>query len=411
MKTLIVFSHLRWGSLFQRPHHLMRELARHYHIVFIEEPRLAERPRLERSQPHANVDVLVPHTPVDAPGFDETQVPYVREMVEDYVGSHSSHDRICWLYTPMALPLIANLRRSLLVYDCMDELAAFKGPPQLLRGHEAELLAVADLVLTGGPSLYQARRTLHPHVYCLPSAVDAEHFAPASLRADSPHAAAAHALQGALGRPRLGYAGVIDERMDLALLDAMAQARPQWQIVLAGPVARIDEARLPRRANLHWLGMQPYARLPYLLQAWDVCLMPFAINDATRYICPTKTLEYLAAEKPVVGTAVSDVISLYGHLVGIARGHDEFIDACDAALALTPRQRLADADMRLASLHHATWQQLGVFIHELLSATPAEATRAQEIIVPRPVPVAAEPLPVDAKPLPRSRVPAALLLV
>jgi UDP-galactopyranose mutase len=373
MQTLLVFSHLRWSFVFQRPQHLMTELARHYRIVYVEEPvHDAGPPRIERRAEGPRIEVLVPHTPVDAPGFHDDQIAVLKPLVESHLRARGIEPEIVWLYTPMALPMTDRLTPRVLIYDCMDELSAFDGAPRQLRERERALLGRADLVFTGGPSLYEAKRAFNPRVHCLPSAVDARHFAPRPAGHGDAEALAAAELQQALPRPRLGYFGVIDERMDLGLLDALATARPRWQIVMVGPVAKIDPARLPRRPNIHWLGMQPYERLPHLLAGWDVCLMPFALNEATRYISPTKTLEYLAGEKPVVSTAVADVVSLYGDLVRIARNVHEFVGACEAALASTPYQRGESLVRCATAVWRTSWQRHGERIHGLLELALAD---------------------------------------
>jgi glycosyltransferase involved in cell wall biosynthesis len=214
----------------------------------------------------------------------------------------------------------------------MDELAAFKNAPRQMRQRETALLKSADLVLTGGPRLYEAKRTSNPNVVCLPSAVDASHYAMRRATGDAAAMERSAALQPDAS-PRLGFFGVIDERLDLDLVACLADADPKWQIVMVGPVVKIDPAALPRRANLHWLGQQPYAMLPQLVAGWDVCLMPFALNESTEFISPTKTLEYMAAGKPVVSTPVHDVRAMFGDVVAIAATAESFIAACRAALA------------------------------------------------------------------------------
>jgi glycosyltransferase involved in cell wall biosynthesis len=302
---LIVFSHLRWGFVFQRPQHLLTRLARHFDVYFIEEPVFADAEPALMSATHPDgVEVLTPRTGVVMPGFHDEQMPVLRRLVADFVAARGIADPLVWLYTPMALPLVADLDPLALVYDCMDDLASFKfAPPQLVE-REAALMRLADLVLTGGPSLYEARQGRHPNLHCLPSAVDAAHFAASNLDGRSAEAEAARALHAGLGHPRLGFFGVIDERLDLELLAGLADRRPDWQIVMVGPVVKIDPAALPQRPNIRWLGMQRYEALPHLTAQWDVCLLPFALNDATRFISPTKTLEYLAAGKPVVSTPI-----------------------------------------------------------------------------------------------------------
>jgi glycosyltransferase involved in cell wall biosynthesis len=334
MPYLIVFSHLRWDFVYQRPQHLMSRLAPHYRVLFFEEPVFdAGPPRIDTISQQPNIDVLRPYTPVKAVGFHDDQLSVLKPMLAEYLSRKGIDDYLVWFYTPMPLPLIAQLHPRAVVYDCMDELTAFKDAPRQLYQRETALLRVASVVFTGGPSLYESRRNLHPQVHCLPSAVDAPHFSPAGLKADSDEARLAAKLHEGIGQPRLGYFGVIDERLDAGLVEAVADAHPDWQLVMVGPVVKIDRARLPQRQNIHWLGMQPYALLPYLIAAWDVGLLPFARNEATRYISPTKTLEYMAAEKAIVSTPISDVVALYGDVVRIAGNAGEFIAACEAALA------------------------------------------------------------------------------
>jgi UDP-galactopyranose mutase len=317
--------------------------------------------------------VLVPHTPVPAPGFHDDQLGTLSSLLSQYLGRENLLVDVAWLYTPMALPLVQPLQPACIVYDCMDELSAFKDAPRQLRQRESALMKSAALVLTGGPSLYEARREMHPQVVCLPSAVDAAHYAPAQLVADSAPAREAERLQGGLPRPRLGYFGVIDERLDTALIAHVADAHPEWSLVMAGPVVKISEQSLPRRPNLHWLGLQPYGRLPYLLAGWDVALMPFAMNESTRFISPTKTLEYMAGERPVVSTPVRDVISLYGSAVEVAHDADAFVAACEAVLAedAAARCERSIAMLRLVATH--SWQHSADRVHMLVAGELAKA--------------------------------------
>lgn len=370
--VLLVFSHLRWGFVHQRPQHLLSRLAGRWRVLFVEEPVRSEGPpRLEVHSPMRHLDVLVPHTPVAAPGFHDDQLAVLPALLDEHLDARQLRVDMAWLYTPMALPLVHHVRPDAVVYDCMDELAAFKDAPRQLRQRESALLKMAALVLTGGPSLYEARRDQHPNVVCLPSAVDAAHFCPAALLPDSPPAREAAALQDALPGPRLGFFGVVDERLDTELVARLADAHPEGSVVMAGPVVKIDPATLPRRPNLHWLGMQPYERLPYLLAGWDVALMPFALNEATRFISPTKTLEYMAGEKPVVSTAVRDVISLYGDAVAIARDHEGFIAACGQVLheGASARLRRSLSMLHAVALH--SWDHSADCVHDLLSRTLA----------------------------------------
>jgi UDP-galactopyranose mutase len=383
-QTLVVFSHLRWNFLFQRPQQLMSRLAGRWRVVFIEEPVHAHSARLVVNEYGPDLSVLVPHTPVEAPGFHDDQLPLLEPLLAGYFNQQQLAGSVAWLYTPMALPLLGMLRPGCVVYDCMDELSAFKDAPRQLRQRENALMKTACLVLTGGPSLYAARRELHANVHCLPSAVDVSHFAPAKLRHDSRPAIDALALQSDFDGPRLGFYGVIDERLDLKLVERLADARPGWHIVMAGPVARIDPASLPRRENLHWLGVQPYERLPYLLNGWDVALMPFALSEATRFISPTKTLEYMASETPVVSTAVRDVISLYGDAVEIAQGHQDFIEACERVLNEAPARRAARETQMMSVVWTSSWRRSADSVHALLLDAERRA-RTREIDSAMPV--------------------------
>jgi glycosyltransferase involved in cell wall biosynthesis len=260
----------------------------------------------------------------------------------------------------------------------MDELSAFKGAPRQMRQRETALLKNADLVVTGGPRLYEAKRDANPNVLCLPSAVDAEHYDARRATGDAAAMAKADALQGAIARPRLGFFGVIDERLDLDLVARLADADPAWQIVMVGPVAKIEPAALPRRANLHWLGQQPYALLPQLVAGWDVCLMPFAINESTEFISPTKTLEYMAAGKPVVSTPIHDVRAMFGDIVAIAGDVESFIAACPAALAEPDGDRAAREERMRSRVREHSWdaaaEEIRKALDAVLAAAPAGAT-------------------------------------
>lgn len=368
MTHLIVLSHLRWGFVYQRPQHLLSRLARDYHVHFVEEPVHFDGPaRIDSTTQGNNLEVLCPRTAVKSPGFHDDQLAVLRPLLADYLHERGIDDYLVWFYTPMALPLLSALHPRAVIYDCMDELSAFKDAPRQLRQRESALLRLAGAVFTGGPSLYESKRTLHPNVYCLPSAVDAAHYSPANLDPQSADALAAEELHAGIAHPRLGFFGVSDERLDLQLLAAVADAQPDWQLVMVGPVVKIDPANLPQRANIHWLGMQSYQRLPHLIAEWDVCLMPFAMNEATRFISPTKTLEYMAAEKPVVSTPVPDVVGLYGDVVSIARTPDEFVAACAELLAQSEQKRRQHIVGMLNKVWQVSWDRSAEKVFEVLA--------------------------------------------
>ncbi|MFN7993782.1 MAG: FAD-dependent oxidoreductase [Bryobacteraceae bacterium] len=286
----------------------------------------------------------------------------MRALLRQLLDEEDIRQYLLWFYTPMALPLAQELRPAAVVYDCMDELSAFlNAPPELLR-HEAHLLQLADVVFTGGPSLYQAKKDRHPNVYCFPSSVDAKHFASAIEVSEA-------ADQAVLPHPRLGFYGVIDERMDLRLLAAMADAHPEWQIVMVGPVVKIRPDELPRRPNIHYFGQRTYEQLPTYLGGWDVCLLPFARNESTRFISPTKTLEYMAAGKMIVSTPITDVAQPYGGIVYLGGTPDEFIAGCEKALAATGQERASRTRRMEEVLSRTSWDSTTQSMEQAIDKT------------------------------------------
>ena len=324
---LVCLSHLRWDFVYQRPQHLMSRFARDRRVFFVEEPVFEDGPaRLDVGERPGGVLVAVPRLPHGLP--QEEVEAAQRDLLQGMLADHGVSDYVLWYYTPMALGFSAGLAPAAVVYDCMDELSLFRGAPPALLERERRLLEIADLVFTGGQSLYEAKRERHPSVHAFPSSIDAEHFGRARRPCPEP------ADQAAIPRPRLGYFGVIDERIDLDLLAAAADARPAWQWVMVGPVVKIDPETLPRRSNLHYLGMKAYDELPSYLAGWDAALMPFAANESTRFISPTKTPEYLAGGRPVVSTPIRDVVRPYGELalVEIAEDPEAFVAAAERSM-------------------------------------------------------------------------------
>jgi len=312
---MLVFSHLRWDFVFQRPQHLLTRFARERRVVFWEEPRFeaVRAPTLDVSARDRGLSVVVPIVPS---GTDtETTWSMQRELLAEFLGDFGLGEYVCWYYTPLALNFTDELEPAVVVYDCMDELSAFRGAPPGLAKAEAELFLAADLVFTGGQSLFQSKRNRHPSVHLFPSSIDTTHFGRARQAGPDP------ADQATIAHPRIGYCGVIDERMDYSLLDEVARLRPEWQFLMVGPVVKVSESDLPRRANIHYLGSKNYLELPSYFSGWDVGMLPFALNESTRFISPTKTPEYLAAGLPVVSTPITDVVKSYGDLglVSIAR--------------------------------------------------------------------------------------------
>jgi len=370
-QVLICFSHLRWDFVFQRPQHLMKRFARARRVLFWEEPIPGDEVGLdERVCPTTAVVVLTPRLPdgLQGPAREET----LRRLLDDHLKTASA-TLVRWYYTPMMLPFSRHLEASCTVYDCMDELKNFKFAPPEMAGLEAELFKTADVVFTGGYSLYEAKRAAHANIHPFPSSVDRPHFAKARVTSADP------ADQADLPHPRLGFYGVVDERMDLDLLTAIADARPDWSLVILGPVVKIDPADLPKRANIAYLGGKTYDALPAYLGGWDVAMMPFAINESTRFISPTKTPEYLAGGKPVVSTPITDVVRHYGSLQGVRIAGDAaaFVAACEAMLSL-PRagEWLEEVDRTLSEL---SWDETFARMDELIAKATAEREAARKL--------------------------------
>ncbi len=347
----------------------MSRFAKERRVVYWEEPEAAIagcEPALGiRVCAETGVTVVTPSLPE---GLDDSETQQaLRALLDDFL-ARESQPFIRWYYTPMMLPFSRHIDAVATVYDCMDELANFRfAPPQLLE-LERELIASSDVVFTGGYSLYEAKKDRHPNVHPFPSSVDRAHFAQARAMDAAPDD------QASLPRPRFGFYGVIDERMDLELIAALADAHPEWSIVMVGPVLKIDPADLPHRANIHYLGGKKYEELPVYLGGWDVALMPFAINESTRFISPTKTPEYLAGGRPVVSTPIADVIRHYGDLeaVVIADGAEAFIKGCEKALALSQGsdEWLDAVDAKLANISwDTTYARMAGLVRESVNVT------------------------------------------
>ena len=351
--TLLCFSHLRWNFVFQRPQHLMNRFAREMNVIYWEEPvdigpKDTAFLQVREAQDASMVRVVVPHLPEGMP--DDAREAALKRLLDAHIASIRG-PLIAWYYTPMMLPFSRHLDVDATVFDAMDELSKFKFAPVKLLELEQELIDRADVVFTGGSSLYEAKKDRHDNVHCFPSSVDRAHFCKARARMFDP------ADQEDLPRPRLGFYGVIDERFDTDLLDKVAAMRPDWSFVMVGPVVKIAPEDLPKRHNIHYLGGKTYDQLPSYLAGWDVALMPFAMNESTQFISPTKTPEYLAGGRPVVSTPIKDVVRTYGELEGvkIASTPEQFVAACEDALELSRNREsgwLAEADLMLSA---ASW--------------------------------------------------------
>jgi UDP-galactopyranose mutase len=353
---ILCFSHLRWNFVFQRPQHLLSRFAQNQRVFYFEEaefPESIDADQMETIQQEVTVvKTKLTGTP-DASDLTERQ----KKLLTDFLKKQAINDYALWYYTPMALPFTEALRPSLTVYDCMDELSAFKGAPPALKTLEQKLMRKADIVFTGGHSLYQAKKNQHGNIHPFPSSIEKAHFAKARQDGPDPDDQAS-----IIPHPRFGFYGVIDERFDIDLIDRVARKRPDWQFVLIGPVVKIDPATLPKHANIHYLGGKSYQELPAYLRGWDIAIIPFMLNEATRFISPTKTPEYLAGGKPVISNAIRDVVNPYGNrnLVHICNDSDDFIRKAEMELARTDKSAwLAEVDNFLANNSwDATWQRM-----------------------------------------------------
>jgi glycosyltransferase involved in cell wall biosynthesis len=358
---LVCFSHLRWDFVWQRPQHLLSRAAKQYRVLVIEEPMFEAgvSPSMDISRRPGPVTIAVPKLPK---GISEAEaIEAQRTLIEKLIGREAREPRVFWYYTPMAMAFSRELECDLCVYDNMDELSAFNGASPELLELESDLFARADVVFTGGMSLYEAKRGRHRNVHGFPSSIEFDHFVQAR-RFDGPEPQD----QAGIPHPRLGFFGVIDERMDVELVGKVAELRPDWHFVMLGPVVKIDPAVLPKRDNIHWLGSKSYKDLPRYLATWDVGFMPFALNEATRFISPTKTPEFLAAGVPVVSTAITDVVRPYGEkgLVEIARTPLDVALRAEALLSRPKEPWLARVDRHLAA---GSWDKTWASMNKLMS--------------------------------------------
>ncbi|MDQ6901442.1 MAG: glycosyltransferase family 1 protein [Bacteroidota bacterium] len=360
---LVCFCHIRWNFVYQRPQHLMSRFARYHRVFFIEEPifQSSETARINVHEVQENIFVITPHLLEGS--ADETifqQKVLLSLLYEQYGIKNYMH----WYYTPMSLAISNHLQPEIVIYDCMDELSNFKFAPPELKQKEKELFRIADVVFTGGHSLYQAKKNSHHNIYPFPSSIEMEHFSKARSLKEEPHD------QEKLPHPVFGFYGVVDERFDIGLLGEVAQRKPEWSFVIIGPVVKIDPASLPNAANIYYLGGRKYEDLPGYLSRWDVAMIPFLLNDSTKYISPTKTPEYLAAGVPVISSSIADVVNPYGmnKLVHIADNADDFIAAAETELAVINKTSwLNEVDNFLKdNSWDNTWSQMNAHINNTI---------------------------------------------
>ncbi len=362
---LVCFSHLRWNFVYQRPQHLLSRFSTCTRVFVVEEPIFHDAAdKLHINTEADNLYIVIPHL---QHGYSQAEViTKQKEMLNNLISVMEINQFFSWYYTPMALPFTDHLKPQLVVFDCMDELAAFKFAPVALKEMEQQLLNKADVVFTGGYSIYEAKKNRHHNIYPFPSSIDKEHFGSARTVTHEPQD------QAHIPHPRFGFYGVIDERFDIDMIAQAAEQKPEWHFVLIGPVVKIDEASLPRLANIHYLGGKSYNELPQYLSGWDVAIIPFAMNESTQFISPTKTPEYLAAGKPVISTPIKDVVSPYAdnNLVSIAATAGEFVKHGEAILEMKEKEAwLKKVDSFLAgNSWDRTWSQMVKHIENKLQA-------------------------------------------
>lgn len=372
---IICFSHLRWDFVFQRPQHLLTRAAKTHKVFFVEEPVFNEHtknPFLDTSS-EKNITIIKPTFPSS---YDQSNInAQVEVLLRDKLGSNNLPNYIFWYYTPMALPFTKNFAPSLIVYDCMDELSQFAGAHPEMVDNENKLLSKAHIVFTGGNSLYESKRKRHPNVFCFHSSIDKNHFDRRYNFFLTPED------QVYIPFPRIGYFGVIDERLDIKLIDSITGLKPDWSWIFIGPVVKIDPSSLPKKNNIFYLGKKDYKSLPEYINTWDVASMPFAKNKSTEFISPTKVLEYLAAGKPVVSTSITDVVYPYGeqNVVSIADTPEAFVEEIESLLNMGNREEWNQKVQSIlaGTSWNNTWTQMeNIIIESLIEQNQLQGANA-----------------------------------
>ncbi len=376
---LICFSHLRWNFVFQRPQHLLSRFAKYYRVFYVEEAIFNDGPdKLGVKKADKNIWIIT--LQINQSGTEKEKTERQKKFLSNFFELVAIKNYISWYYTPIAIEISNHLHPELIIYDCMDELSAFKFAPASLKKWEQELINCADIVFTGGNSLYKAKKHLHKNIHSFPSSIDKEHFSQARMACEEP------LDQATIPHPRIGFFGVIDERMDIDLLMKVANDKPDWHFVIIGPIIKINPEHLPQYQNIHYLGGKSYQELPKYIAGWDIAMIPFAKNKATEFISPTKTPEYLAAGKPVISTAIHDVVDPYGNncLVHIVNNAEEFIKSVEYELAITNRKEwLERIDAFLAKISwDKTWRSMvSIIMNELTYKHIQIQTNAQLTII------------------------------
>lgn len=385
---LVCFSHLRWDFVFQRPQHLLSRFSKKQRVFFVEEPVFEdiEKPFMAENNCAGGVHVCVPHIPANLSEEETNKI--MKTLVDDLINIRGVTEYILWYYTPMSLAFSKHLNPGIVVYDCMDELSHFKGAHPMLLKYEDELFKKADVVFTGGMNLYEYKKNKHHNIHGIPSSIDREHFATCAGSAEPED-------QKDIPHPRAGFYGVLDERLNIELVSKLSDLLPDWNFVMIGPVVKIDPATLPKKNNIHYLGGKDYKDLPCYLGGWDVAMLPFALNESTKFISPTKTPEYLAAGKPVVSTSIVDVVNPYGKMgiVHIADQAEDFAAKINKAYAERDDQQLKDKVDKFLSQNSwdKTWQRM----HDIICRAYENKNSGDDIILPAAADEEAANIPVN----------------
>ena len=362
---LICFCHIRWDFVYQRPQHLLNRFAVYNRVFVVEEPYFNQdenKVEIARSEDVTNLWVVKLN--VQKYENDLTTFQVLKNLLSQLISSQNINRYLLWYYSPMALKYSDHLKPTIIVYDAMDELTAFKFAPPELKELESVLLSKADVVFIGGQSLYEAKKHLHHNIHSFPSSIDKAHFGKARFNKKDPED------QRQIPHPRLGFYGVIDERFNISLVDEVTDLKPDWHFIIIGPVVKIDPGSLPQKPNIHYLGPKSYDDLPTYLSGWDIATLPFALNESTKFISPTKTPEYLAGGKPVISTSITDVVDPYQKkdLVKIADTAAEFVTAANEIFAADDNKlwlRRTDEFLAMNSWNE-TWHHMNVLIEQAL---------------------------------------------
>jgi len=373
---VVVFSHLRWEFVTQRPQHLMKRFSKHAQVLFVEESIPSDRKSPAHIfSPSKNITVMQPIVSSDKYTIQ------VGKLIRNFMKQNKWDTPRLWFYSAMFVDMLYQVPHTQVIYDCMDELSAFLGAPESLVMNERLLLSKADTVFTGGKSLYESKRRLHDHVHCFPSSVDKHHFEKAlvSKKTSSPKD-----IERIPGK-KVGFYGVIDERIDLNLLQELAVLNPDISFIMIGPVVKIAVNSLPNQKNIFYLGGKSYDQLPQYLKEFDIAMMPFALNNSTKFISPTKTLEFMAAKKPIISTPITDVAKIYPQEVTIAENSLEFSKAIRAYLAESVAAKKTREHRQTIVIDQTSWDATAKEMESIMTKTELAKAATKSERVEQPV--------------------------